>query len=221
MTRYVALGDSYTIGTAVDPADRFPEQLVRALADTPTPLDLVANLGVNGYTTADLIRDELPVLAGLRPAFVTLLIGVNDVVAGVTATAYEANVITILDAVEATVPVQRIVTVAIPDYTATPRGGDFGERRQQHDAIVLNNATMARLAASAYRRGRHLRSLAARRRRPLARRRRRAPPLGSPVHALGRAHRARRRAPTRSRPARRLTARRHLAGHRVSSRSRG
>jgi acyl-CoA thioesterase I len=144
--RYVALGDSYTIGTAVAVADRFPEQLVRVLADTPTPLDLVANLGVNGYTTADLIRAELPVLAGLRPALVTLLIGVNDVVAGVTATAYEANVVTILDAIEATVAAERIVTVAIPDYTATPRGADFGDPRQQHDAIVANNAAMRRQA---------------------------------------------------------------------------
>ena len=148
MTRYVALGDSYTIGTAVAAADRFPEQLVRALADTATPLDLVANLGVNGHTTADVIRDELPVLAGLRPSFVTLLIGVNDVVAGVTASAYEANVVAILDAVQVVVPAGRIVTVAIPDYTATPRGADFGDPRQQHDAIVEDNATMRRLSAS-------------------------------------------------------------------------
>src|SRR5688500_8552847 len=72
--RYVALGDSYTIGTAVPAADRFPDQLVRATPDLG--LELVANLGVDGYTTADLIRDELPALVGAAPELVTLLIGV-------------------------------------------------------------------------------------------------------------------------------------------------
>ena len=62
--RYVALGDSYTIGTSVPPAERWPDQLVAALGGDAGPLDLVANLGVNGYTSADLIRDEMPALDG-------------------------------------------------------------------------------------------------------------------------------------------------------------
>jgi lysophospholipase L1-like esterase len=60
--RYVALGDSYTIGTAVAEPDRWPNQLVAHLGGNPPALDLVANLGVNGYTTDDLIRAELPAL---------------------------------------------------------------------------------------------------------------------------------------------------------------
>jgi lysophospholipase L1-like esterase len=149
--RYVALGDSYTIGTALDdPAGRFPDQLVAALArpGEPAPLDLVANLGVNGYTTADLIRDELPALEGLSPAFVTMLIGVNDVVQGVPRAAYEANVVAILDALLARLPADRMVTVAIPDYTVTPAGADYGDPGRQHDAIVANNEAMARLAGA-------------------------------------------------------------------------
>lgn len=78
--RYVALGDSYTIGTSVRPAERWPNQLVAAMYAEPRALDIVANLGVNGYTSADLIRDELPALDDLQPEFVTVLIGVNDVV---------------------------------------------------------------------------------------------------------------------------------------------
>ena len=53
--RYVALGDSYTIGTSVEPSERFPDQLVAMLAGGGgRQVRLVANLGVNGYTTADL-----------------------------------------------------------------------------------------------------------------------------------------------------------------------
>ena len=146
--RYVALGDSYTIGTSVAPAERFPDQLVAALAadGDPTGLELVANLGVNGYTSADLIREELPALAELDPDLVTVLIGVNDAVQRVPVATYEANVVEILDTLLARLPAERIVTIAIPDYTVTPAGADYGDPTMQHDAIVTHNAIMARLA---------------------------------------------------------------------------
>ena len=145
--RFVALGDSYTIGTSVAAAERWPDQLVATLAPVAPTLELVANLGVNGYTSADLIRDEMPVVAGLRPDFVTLLIGVNDVVQGVAPATYAANIVAILDELLGLLPAHRIVTVAIPDYTVTPAGSDYGDPRQQHDGIVTANATMSRLAA--------------------------------------------------------------------------
>jgi acyl-CoA thioesterase-1 len=145
--RYVALGDSYTIGTAVAPEERWPNQLVQRLGPVPPTLHLVANLGVNGYTSRDLIRDELPPLRTLEPGFVSVLIGVNDVVQGVPAWTYEANVTRILDTLLAEHRSGGIVTVAIPDYTVTPAGADYGDPRRQHDAIVTNNAIMARLAA--------------------------------------------------------------------------
>jgi len=144
--QYVALGDSYTIGTSVAPSERFPDQLVRAVEQAGLALDLVANLAVNGYTSADLIRLELPVLAALKPDFVTLLIGVNDVVQRVPPAVYEANVVTILDALRARLPADRIVTLAIPDYTVTPAGAEFGDPLAQHDGVMAANATMAGLA---------------------------------------------------------------------------
>ena len=141
--RYVALGDSYTIGTSVQPADRFPDQLVRRVPG----LELVANLGVNGFTTADLIRNELPALAGLAPEIVTLLIGVNDVVQDIPPVTYEANVAAILDVLLAGLAPEDIVAIAIPDYTATPAGADYGDPDAKHAAIVEANRTMARLVA--------------------------------------------------------------------------
>jgi acyl-CoA thioesterase-1 len=146
-SRYVALGDSYTIGTSVAPGERWPNLLVEALGTTPPTLRLVANLGVNGYTSSDLIRDELPRLGELAPEFVSVLIGVNDVVQGVGSAAYEANVVAILDSLLHRLPADRILTVAIPDYTVTPAGSDYGDPRRQHDGIVANNATMAARAA--------------------------------------------------------------------------
>jgi lysophospholipase L1-like esterase len=144
--RYVALGDSYTIGTSVPAADRWPDRLVVALGPNEPTLELVANLGVNGYTSADLIHDELPALDDLRPEFVSVLIGVNDVVQGVRPEDYAANVVRILETLLARVTPTRIVAVATPDYTVTPAGADYGDPGQQHERIVAANATLAQAA---------------------------------------------------------------------------
>ena len=136
--RYVALGDSYTIGTAVSEAERWPDQLAARLGD----VELVANLGVNGYTSADLITDQLPRLDELRPELVSLLIGVNDVVQEVPDANYGAHVARILDDLTDRLARDRIVCVATPDYTRTPRGSEFGSPDLQSDRIVRINAIL-------------------------------------------------------------------------------
>lgn len=145
--RYVALGDSYTVGTSVSAAERFPDQLVAALGAEPPTLALVANLGINGYTSDDLIRQELPAVDALAPEFVTVLIGVNDVVQGVPLERYQANAVAILDALLERLPPERIVVVSIPDYTVTPAGANYGDPQVQSAAIQAENAVMERLAA--------------------------------------------------------------------------
>ena len=145
--RYVALGDSYTIGTSVPPAERWPDQLVAALGPGRPALDLVANLGVNGYTSADLIRDELPALDDLRPEFVTLPHRRQRCRPGRAARDVREERRRDPRRPAGSRGRDRIVSVAIPDYTVTPAGPDYGDPRQQHDGIVAANATMARLAA--------------------------------------------------------------------------
>ena len=136
--RYVALGDSYTIGTSVAADESWPSQLVARLPE----LELVANLAVNGHTSTDLITDELPQLERLQPELVSVLIGVNDVVRGVPDLAYAGNVAVILEELLTRLPPSRIVCVATPDYTRTPRGADYGDPIQQSDAIVRFNAIL-------------------------------------------------------------------------------
>jgi acyl-CoA thioesterase-1 len=148
VVRYVALGDSYTIGTSVATDERWPNQLVVRLRDDGIVLELAENLGVNGYTSADLIRDELPHLNELDPEFVSLQIGVNDVVQGVPENAYRDNVATILDELLGRVPADRIVCVATPDYTVTPQGAAFGDPVQQSAAIEHANDRMREACVS-------------------------------------------------------------------------
>lgn len=144
--RYVALGDSYTVGTSVSSNESWPSQLVARMSGE---LELVANLGVNGYGSADVIAAELPALDDLRPQFITIQIGVNDVVRRVHQVDYRTNVELILDELLMRLPSDRILAVATPDYTATPMGGTFGNPAQQRAAIdhfnhVLREAALAR-----------------------------------------------------------------------------
>jgi len=149
--RYVALGDSYTIGTATrSSAERWPDQLVARLGAKPPTLELVANLGVNGFTSRDVIEAELPRLDELRPAFASLLIGVNDVVQGVPPATFEANLERILGALLERLPASRILTVATPDYTVTPEGASYGDPASQAAGILRSNEL---LRSAARRRG--------------------------------------------------------------------
>ena len=136
--RYVALGDSYTIGTSVAPTERWPDQLAARIPS----LELVANPAVNGYTSADLLRDELPVLDRLDVEFATVLIGVNDVVQGVGESAYARNAHDILDELLSRLPADRVLGVATPDYTVTPKGGDYGAPASIRERIASANRVM-------------------------------------------------------------------------------
>jgi lysophospholipase L1-like esterase len=140
--RFVALGDSYTVGTAVATEERWPNQLAGRLPE----LELVGNLGVNGYTSADLLTEELPQLDRLRPELVSVLIGVNDVVQGVSDSQYAGNLAVILEELLTRLPPQRIVCIATPDYTVTPRGAAFGDPRSQREAILRFNAMLREAA---------------------------------------------------------------------------
>jgi len=80
--RYVAVGDSYTIGTGALAEQAWPEVLTLSLRSKGVKISLVANLGVDGWTTQKAIDRELPVYDEAAPQFATLMIGVNDTYRG-------------------------------------------------------------------------------------------------------------------------------------------
>ena len=101
---------------------------------------------MNGFTSRDVIEQELPASASLQPGFVSLLVGVNDVVQGMPAETFLSNGAAILDALVAGLSSRRIVVVSIPDYTLTPEGAAYGDPEERRRAIVEFNGILAESA---------------------------------------------------------------------------
>ncbi|HKW78947.1 MAG TPA: SGNH/GDSL hydrolase family protein [Candidatus Limnocylindria bacterium] len=146
--RYLALGDSFTIGTGTTPDRSFPAVLAALWAKDGLDCDL-RNPAVNGYTTDDLIRDELPLVESFRPDLVTVLIGANDVVAAFVERAvfttraeerYRLQLRRIHDRIASGAPHARRFALPQPDWSLTPTGSSFGDPADVARAIERTNA---------------------------------------------------------------------------------
>ena len=148
--RYLALGDSYTIGTGASGLDaNFPSRLARQLEDATGSTVELRNPAVNGFTTSDLIVNELPELERFKPDLVTILIGVNDLVQRSDEASYRTRLRRIYDSVgRLDLPQGRVVAISIPDFSIVPAAPSFGVPSQLHARTDAFNA-VARQEASA------------------------------------------------------------------------
>ena len=87
----------------------------------------LANPAVNGYTTDDLIADELPLVASFRPDLVTLLIGANDIVQGARADRYRSQLARIHERIRSDGPRARVIALPQPDWSLSPAAAGFGD----------------------------------------------------------------------------------------------
>jgi acyl-CoA thioesterase-1 len=138
--KYVALGDSYTIGTGAGENEAWPVLLTKHLNDAGIKTQLVANPSKNGFSTQNLIDMELPAFDKSGATFVTLLIGVNDWVREVNASTYTKNLIFILDHVQKALPNKNnVLLVTIPDFGVTPQGAYYSNDRDVSKGITEFN----------------------------------------------------------------------------------
>ena len=117
---YVALGDSTVEGIgASDPNATYVSRL-HARLRTVYPRASVANLGLGGATSADVISGQLERAVLLRPHLVTLSIGPNDITARVPVPDYERHVDTIFRRLTRETSAV-VVANLLPDLAITPR----------------------------------------------------------------------------------------------------
>jgi lysophospholipase L1-like esterase len=125
--RYVAVGDSYTIGLGVDENERWPNLLVKHLADNGIAVELVENLAVSGYTTRNAIEFELPLFEKTKPDFATLLIGANDSFQYLDSKFFENSLKTLLDRMQENMSnPKNIILITVPDHAKSAAGRKEG-----------------------------------------------------------------------------------------------
>ena len=124
--RYLALGDSYTIGEGVPEAGRWPVQLAAALRGEGIPLADPRIVATTGWTT-----DELDAaLDAAQPLgtfdFVSLLVGVNNQYRNRSAVGYRGEFHTLLKRAItcANGRADRVIVLSIPDWSVTPFARD-------------------------------------------------------------------------------------------------
>jgi lysophospholipase L1-like esterase len=139
--KYVALGDSYTIGEGAKSGEAFPDLLTKHLKENGVDITLSANPSVTGWTTEDLIEKELPVFDRIKPDFVTILIGVNDWVQGIDSGTFHKTLTYIIDYVQAKMPDKsKVLLITIPDFGVTPTGKMYSGGRDISQGITdFNN----------------------------------------------------------------------------------
>jgi lysophospholipase L1-like esterase len=100
----------------------------------------VTNPAVNGFTTLDLIAQELPLVNRLKPDFVTILIGVNDLVRGRSTGEYRTSLVNIYDEVASLhLPIGRVVAISIPNWSVVPAARSYGEPERIRDLTDMFN----------------------------------------------------------------------------------
>jgi lysophospholipase L1-like esterase len=149
-TRYLALGDSYTIGESVEPAGRWPMRLVEALRADGVAIEDPRIIATTGWTT-----DELSAaIDAAEPlddyALVSLLIGVNNQYRGRDVDDYAREFAVLLERAIgfAGRRADRVFVLAIPDWGVTPfaarSGRDTAAIARELDAY---NAAAAKICA--------------------------------------------------------------------------
>lgn len=120
--KYLALGDSYTIGTSINYDKNWPSQLTDSLKSHNFSVDTTVIIAQNGWTTTDLKTG----IAETEPKqdfnLVSLLIGVNNQYQGMDISVYKTDFRELLEQAItfAGGDTSRVFVVSIPNYGVTP-----------------------------------------------------------------------------------------------------
>lgn len=139
--RFLALGDSYTIGESVEPEERWGHQLVAQLRGEGIDVALPEIVATTGWTTDELAAAIPESDISGRYDFVTLLIGVNNQYRGRSAAEYVEEFSELLrTAIDYSGGnTQNVLVISIPDWGVTPAGDDVDRARVAAEIDVFND----------------------------------------------------------------------------------
>jgi lysophospholipase L1-like esterase len=149
--RFLALGDSYTIGQSVSVNQRWPIQLRDSLAVRGIVTDTMRIIATTGWRTDNLINAITNQhLQQQHYNLVSLLIGVNNQYQGVPVSQYKIEFPQLLDSAirYAGGDTSHVFVVSIPDYAYTPYGQSSGSQAQISQEIDQYNVINKHVADS-------------------------------------------------------------------------
>ncbi len=125
--KYLALGDSYTIGESVDTAQRWPVQLLDKLSKANSKINDLEIIARTGWTALQLKDATSETIKEPPYGLVSLLIGVNDQFQGQDAESFRPNFISLIDrAIKLSGnKKERVFVLSIPDWGATLFANSF------------------------------------------------------------------------------------------------
>ena len=146
---YVALGDSFTIGTGTSPSSAFPARLV-SLQEARGCRFQLQNLAKNGYTTDEIVARQLPEVTGAGLRLVTFSAGANELVRGIGEDEYRASLRRAFVLLrERLASGTRLVVVPQPDWSSAPVARSFGEPAALSREISRRNQVLREEAQNA------------------------------------------------------------------------
>jgi lysophospholipase L1-like esterase len=147
--RYLALGDSFTIGTGIQLDRAFPAILAQRWRDGGRSVELL-NPAKNGCTTDDLIALQLPHAVSFAPTLVTLLIGANDIIRGSDNSRYREQIRRIHRGLRtASIDAKAVVVLPQPEWSRSPAASPYGTPESLRTRIEHFNAITAEEAERA------------------------------------------------------------------------
>ncbi|MCR9174066.1 MAG: GDSL-type esterase/lipase family protein [bacterium] len=141
--RYLALGDSYTIGQGVNGPYQWPTQLSDSLVDRGYQLDSLAYIATTGWTTQSLLNAITNQnLEDKNFNLVSVLIGVNNQYQGQPFNLFLTQFPQLLDSaiVYAGGDTSSVFVLSIPDYAYTPFGQLFNPNQISQEIDQYNAA---------------------------------------------------------------------------------
>lgn len=144
---YVALGDSLTAGVGASKEENsYPYRMAKLIAEKKNMQVTLVNLGVPGATAADVLKDQIPLVAKLHPDFVTLSIGVNDMHNRVPDISFRQTLSSIVDSLFGITKHINILTIPyIGDKSIfLPPYRQYFDWQTNHYNSLLHNALVGR-----------------------------------------------------------------------------